>query len=172
VVEAAESCEQPVVLTASHDLSLFSCGEDSLDHWLRDRALENMNLGASRTYVACPQGSKRVVAYYALAMGSILNQDVVGSMRRNMPHAIPAVILGRLAIDQEFQGRGLGAALLRDATMRSARAAAEISARLVVVHALSAEAEDFYRHHGFTRLPVDTPTLALDLVKLAKLRST
>jgi GNAT superfamily N-acetyltransferase len=172
LAEAAQPYDQPVVLTTSHDLSQFSCGEDSLDHWLRERALENLNLGASRTYVACPEKSTRVVAYYALSMGSILNLDVVGSMRRNMPHAIPAVILGRLAIDQEFQGRGLGAALLRDAILRSARAAAEISARLVVVHALSAEAEEFYRHHGFTRLPVDTPTLALDLVKLAKLRST
>jgi len=86
-----------------------------------------------------------------------------------MPHHIPAVILGRLAIDRTWQGQGLGRALLADAVRRSLRASHEISARLVIVHAISAAAEAFYLHHGFTRLPVETPTLALDLIKLQKL---
>ena len=85
-----------------------------------------------------------------------------------MPRQIPAVILGRLAIDRDWQGRGLGAALLRDAVERSVRAAGEVAARLLVVHAISPAAETFYRHFGFTRLPVETPTLALDLAKLAR----
>ena len=90
-------------------------------------------------------------------------------MRRNMPRQIPAVILGRLAIDKKWQGEGLGKALLNDAVQRSARAAQEISARLLIVHAISAQAEAFYLRHGFIRLPIETPTYAIDLIKFARL---
>jgi GNAT superfamily N-acetyltransferase len=102
-------------------------------------------------------------------MGQILNQEAIGSMRRNMPHQIPAVILGRLAIDEKWQGKGLGKALLQDAVQRSTRAAKEVAARLLIVHVISTEAEAFYSHHGFMRLPTETPTYALDLIKFASL---
>ncbi|PKR87960.1 GNAT family N-acetyltransferase [Pleomorphomonas diazotrophica] len=128
-----------------------------------------MALGASRTFVSCQTGSRRVVGFYALAMGQILNQEAIGSVRRNMPRFIPAVVLGRLAVDAAWQGRGLGAALMKGAVLRSLRAAEDVSARLVVVHAISPDAEAFYLRHGFKRLPVDAPTLALDLLKLARL---
>ncbi len=127
-----------------------------------------MLTAASRTYVVCPTGSSRIVGYFALSMGQILADEATGSMRRNMPKFIPAVVLGRLAIDRAWQGKGLGRALLADAVQRSLRASAEVSARLVIVHAISPAAEAFYLHHGFTRLPVETPTFALDLVKLRK----
>ncbi len=156
----------PTLLTALHEIVGFRSGEPSLDDWLRERALANMAVGATRTYVITPSGSYRVVGYYALCMGHILSQEVTGSMRRNMPRYIPAVVLGRLAIDTDWQGKGLGRSLLHDAVMRSLRASREVSARLLVVHAISPEAEAFYRRYGFTRLPVETPTLALDLVKL------
>lgn len=128
-----------------------------------------MGLGASRTYVICPTGQKKIIGYFALSMGQVLNLDVPGPMRRNMPNHIPAVILGRLAIDKQWQGKGLGRALLGDVVRRSLLAANEISARLIIVHAISPAAEAFYLHHGFTRLPTESPTLALDLVKLHKL---
>lgn len=158
----------PVLLTEAHDAAAFDCGEPALDDWLRTRALKNLQLAASRTYVICPTNSNCVVGYYALSMGQILSEDALGSMRRNMPNQIPAVILGRLAIDRIRQGRGLGVALLADAVRRAERASEEISARLVIVHAISPAAEAFYRSHGFARLPMETPTLALDLVKLRK----
>jgi len=104
-------------------------------------------------------------------MGQILNQEGTGSMRRNMPQQIPAVILGRLAIDAGWQGTGLGRLLLADVTKRSLRAAHEISARLLVVHAISPAAEAFYIRHGFTRLLVETPIFALDLLKIERLAS-
>jgi predicted N-acetyltransferase YhbS len=103
-----------------------------------------------------------------VVMGQILNQEVPGSMRRNMPRQIPAVILGRLAVDTGWQGVGLGKALLRDAVDRSYRAAGEVSARLVIVHAISQAAEAFYQRFGFVRLPVETPTYALDMLKLQR----
>jgi len=88
-------------------------------------------------------------------------------MRRNMPRQIPAVVLGRLAIDRTCQG--LGRALVFEVLRRSVVASAEVSARLVIVHAISTAAEAFYCHHGFTRLPGENPTFALDLVKFQKL---
>lgn len=160
---------QPVPLTVKHDTEDFCSGEETLDNWLRERALDNMAASASKTYVVCPSGSSKVIGYYAICMGQIFNQEVIGSMRRNMPRQIPAVILGRLAIDKKWQGKGLGKSLLQDAVQRSVRAAKEISARLLIVHAISAEAEVFYSHYGFTRLPIETPTYALDLVKFADL---
>ena len=140
-----------------------------LDDWLRHRAFDNLQLAASRTYVVCPLGTARVAGYYALSMGQILAHETTGAMRRNMPKSIPAVLLGRLAVDRAWQGKGLARALLADVVRRSLRASHEVSARLVIVHAISPAAEAFYLHHGFTRLPVETPTLALDLVKLQKL---
>ena len=121
--------------------------------------------------VVCPAGSNRIAGYFVLSMGQILAQEALGSLRRNMPRHIPAVTLGRLAIDRAWQGKGLGRALLSDAVSRSLRASAEVSARLVIVHAPSPAAEAFYLHHGFTRLPVETPTFALDLLKLQKLEN-
>ncbi len=131
--------------------------------------MDNIQAGASRTYVVCPADSRKVAGYYALCMGQVVSQDVTGSMRRNMPKHIPAVILGRLAIDLTWQGKGLGRSLLGDVVQRSFRASSEVSARLIIVHAISPSSEAFYLHHGFTRLPVETPTLALDLVKLSSI---
>jgi len=101
---------------------------------------------------------------FALSMGQILAHEAAGSMRRNMPKQIPAVLLGRLAIDRAWQGKGLGRALLADAVRRSLLASSEVSARLVIVHAISPAAEAFYLHHGYAPAGRD-PTFALDLVK-------
>ncbi len=167
----APALDAPVLLTQAHDGSAFDSGEPVLDDWLRRRAWSNLLTAASRTYVVCPKGSLAIVGYFALSMGQILAHEATRAMRRNMPKFIPAVVLGRLAIDRAWQGKGLGRALLADAVLRSQRAAAEVSARLVIVHAISPAAEAFYLHHGFTRLPVETPTLALDLLKLRRVAS-
>ena len=164
------TCDAPVLLTPTHDGSTFDSGEIVLDDWLRQRAWPNLQSAASRTYVVCPTGSLKIVGYFALSMGQILAQETPGSVRRNMPRHIPAVTLGRLAIDRAWQGRGLGRALLADVVRRALRASSEVSARLIVVHAISTAAEAFYLRHGFTRLPIKAPTLALDLIKLQRLR--
>lgn len=159
----------PALIREAHDTSEFCSGEPVLDDWLRRRAVANLRLAASRTYVVCPAGSLRVVGFFSLSMGQILAQEVTCAMRRNMPRAIPAVVLGRLAIDQGWQGRGLGRAMLAEVVRRTRRAGVEISVRLVIVHAISPAAEAFYQHHGFARLPVATPTFALDLLKFERM---
>jgi GNAT superfamily N-acetyltransferase len=165
VSEAPLDFDPPRLLTEADDTSLFNSGEPVLDDWLRRRAWNNMQMAASRTYVVCPRGSDQIIGYFALSMGQIIAQHVTAAMRRNMPNAIPAIILGRLAIDLVSQGKGLGRAMLADILRRALRASTEISARLVIVHAISPAAKAFYLHHGFVRLPVEASTLALDLVK-------
>ena len=161
--------DRPIVLTSAHDLSTFQSGEATLDDWLRTRALKNLASGASRTFVLCAAGSQRVVGFYALSMGSFYAVDTPGSIRRNMPDLIPSVILGRLAIDENAQGRGLGGLLLNDAVERSLVAAENVSARLMIVHAVSEKAEQFYLRFGFTRMSGEGRALALDFVKYRKL---
>ena len=151
----------PETLRVDHDLSSFDTGTPVLDDWLRRRALRNQERGASRTYVIC--AGKRVIGYYALAVGAVAQAEVTGRTRRNMPDPVPVMVLGRLAVDAAFQGRGLGRALLRDAVLRTMQAADIAGIRAVLVHAISEEARRFYERCGFQRSPVDPMTLMITL---------
>ena len=148
-------------LADEHQTDSFDSGAPALDDWLRRRARANQTSGASRTYVTC-EGT-RVVAYYALASGAIAQAAVSGRFRRNMPDPIPVVVLARLAVDRNYQGRGLGRALFRDAARRVAHAADTIGIRGIVVHAISAEAREFYIALGFDPCPADAMTLVVTL---------
>jgi GNAT superfamily N-acetyltransferase len=152
----------PVLLSAEAQLDGFACGVDSLDDWLKKRALPNQVNGASRTYVVTAEG-KRVIGYYCLASGALALSDTPSPIRRNMPDPVPVAILGRLAIDKSFQGKGLGVALLQDAVIRTAQAASILGIRGLLVHALSSEAKTFYEHHGFVASPTQPMTLVLSL---------
>lgn len=151
----------PFPLTDAHDLSPFSCGEPSLDDWLKRRALTNQAKGASRTYVVAE--GQRVVGFYSLAAGALELNMAPGPIRRNMPDPIPVVLLGRLATDQAWQGRGLGVALLQDAVMRTRMASEILGIRGIMVHAISENARAFYKRHGFLVSPIEPMTLILPL---------
>jgi GNAT superfamily N-acetyltransferase len=156
---SVDAVTSPQRLTSQHDLSTFTSGEAQLDDWLRRRALHNEAQGASRTYVVCLGG--RVVGYYALAAAGIAHLASPGRIRRNMPDPIPAIVLGRLAVDRGWQGHGLGKALLRDAVFRVVQAADIAGVRAILVHAISDEAKRFYERHGFVASPVDPMTLMI-----------
>jgi len=156
----------PEPLADHHQLDRFNCGVSSLDLWLQRRARANQASDASRTYVVCD--GNRVVAYYALASGSIAVEDAPGRFRRNMPQPIPAVILGRLAVDTSLHGQGIGRALFRDAATRVLNAASTIGIRGIVVHAISEEARRYYLALGFAAGPRDPFVL---MVTLADLRA-
>lgn len=160
----------PVPLTTDHVLAGFSCGIASLDDWLIKRALGNEASGGSRTFVVTD--SERVVGYYALATGSVPLSEAPGKVRRNMPDPVPVMVLARLAIDQNYQGRGLGQALLKDALLRTVQAADLAGIRAVMVHAVSEEAKQFYLSAGFAESPHHPMTLFLTLTEIrATLRS-
>jgi GNAT superfamily N-acetyltransferase len=149
------------ILTEAHECGDFCSGENSLDQWLRRRARANQMSGASRTYVVCD--GTRVIAYYAVASGAITIECAPGRFKRNMPDPIPVVVLGRLAVDRDWQGRGIGRALFRDAARRVAGAADAIGIRGIVVHAISEEAKKFYLALGFDPSPLEPMTLMVTL---------
>jgi len=153
--------DAPVLLNDSHQLDAFSCGTQPLDDWLKRRARGNAASGASHTYVACDGG--RVVGYYALAAGAVDVAAAPGRFRRNMPDPIPIVVLGRLAVDQTQQGKGLGRALFRDAGLRVLQAAGIIGVRGVLVEAISDEAKAFYFALGMTISPIDPMVLMVTI---------
>lgn len=156
----------PERLRFDHDLSDFESGVPVLDDWLRRRALQNEESGASRTYVLC--AGRRVVGYYALATGAIAQAQAPGRVRRNMPDPIPAMVLGRLAVDRAAQGHGLGRGLLRDAVLRTLGAAEIAGVRVLLVHAISDDAARFYARSGFLPSPTDPMTLMITLADAAK----
>ncbi len=131
----------PEPLAAHHVTTSFTCGIETLDHWLKQRALKNQTTGASRTFVVCD--GNRVVAYYALASSAVAVEAATGRLRRNMPNPIPVVVLGRLAVDHSLQASGIGRALVRDAYLRVIAAADAIGIRGMIVHALSESAQAF-----------------------------
>lgn len=151
----------PVPITAEHDTSPFNCRHDSLNQWLRRRALSNASSGATRTYVVWAE-DRRVVGYCALAAGSLDVASAPARLRRNMPNPLP-VVLGRLAVDDGWSGRGIGSGLLKDAVLRSLQAAELIGACALMCHAIDAEAKAFYAGHGFVESPAQELTMMLGL---------
>ena len=154
----------PELLTAYHESESFASGVESLDTWLKQRALKNQATGASRTFVVCD--GRRIVAYYALASSAVAVLEATGRFRRNMPDPIPVVVLGRLVVDHSFQGKGIGRALLRDAACRVIQAADIIGIRALLVQALSAEAKAFYEHIGFDPSSLDPMILMITMADL------
>lgn len=149
----------PEPLRSEHDSSQFTCGEPSLDDWLKRHALKNQTGSTSRTYVTCD--GARVVGYYTLAAASILRAQATRT--RNMPATIPMILLGRLAVDTTRQRQGLARALFRHAAERTAEAAEIIGARGILVHALNESVKPFYIALGFEESPLDPLVLMITM---------
>ena len=160
-LDPTDRVDPPEHLNATHDLSAFDSGVPALNEWLRRRAWANEASGASRTYVVCVGGGGTVVGYYAMATGVVALHAAAGRTRRNMPDPIPVMVLGRLAVDTTWQGRGLGRGLLRDAVLRTVQAAEIAGIRAILVHAISDEAKRFYERCGFAPSPFDPMTLMI-----------
>jgi GNAT superfamily N-acetyltransferase len=150
----------PALLRPDHNLVAFDCGEPIMNDWLKRRALGNQSTGASRTF-AVTDDTQVVRAYHALAAGAVDHAQAVSTIRRNMPDPVPVMVLGRLAVDRSCHGKGLGADLLKDAILRTARLAQEIGIRALLVHALNDQARNFYLHHGFSESAIDPLVLML-----------
>lgn len=132
-----------------HDRAAFSCGEPSLDAYLKTQAGQDMRRDLALCYVLCERGGTEIVGYYTLSSCLVelagLPRDITKSAGRY--HTIPAVLLGRLAVATTFRGQGMGGHLLLDALRRGLHAG--IAINLVVVDALHETAAAFYLHHGF-----------------------
>ena len=145
-------------LSADHRLDDFDSGEPELDEWLVRRGLRNQLAGFSRTYVTTD--GVRVVGYHSVSAFAVLRSDATGRARRQAPRQIPAILLGRLAVDRGARGHGLGAGLLRHAMELTVAASETIGVRMLVVTALRPGAAEFYERFGLSR----SPTNPLDLM--------
>jgi GNAT superfamily N-acetyltransferase len=156
----------PEKLSSIHQIEDFDSGIEPLDIWLKRRALGNEAEGASRTYVVC--AGDVVVGYYCLSNGAIANNIATGKVKRNMPDPIPVMIIGRLAVDRNWQGKGIGRGLLRDAVLRTLKAAEIAGIRAILVHAISEEAKQFYEQYRFTASTLEPLTLMVKISDVAK----
>ncbi|AMN46462.1 GCN5 family acetyltransferase [Steroidobacter denitrificans] len=135
-------------LTAAHDVSQFSCGKPALDHWLKTRALSNQEKGFTAVIVV--HEDSRVVGYYGLAPTAVVPAVLSRSIRTGQPpDPIPCLLLGQLATDLAWKGKGVGTGLLKHALERCVTAARLIGGRALVVNAVDPDAADFWRRCGF-----------------------
>lgn len=144
-----------VPLGKRHDRAAFRSDSELLNRYLREQATQDIRRRVAACYVALADES-RIAGYYTLASASLVLADLPASTSKKLPRypTVPAIRMGRLAVDQAFKGQGLGGALLADALDRATRS--EIAALAMMVDAKNEAAAAFYRHHGFIALP-DSP---------------
>lgn len=149
-------------LDGAHDRTTFNSGSEPLNKYLREQVSQDIRRRIAACFVATTDG-KRIAGYYTLASASLLLSELPPSTGKKLPRypTVPAVRMGRLAVDQDFKGQGLGGALLADALDRAA--GSEIAAFALMVDAKDEAAVAFYRHHGFIALPDSPLTLFLPL---------
>lgn len=165
--EAALGVAAPVKLNDEHDVANFESGQPSLDDFLKERARKNAKNSATVTYVACCDGTNGVAGYFSLATGAVMRGDAPKNIARNMPREIPVIVLGRLAVDRDYQGTGLGSGLLAEAIDKSLSASEHIGVRALLVHAIDENAAGFYQANGFVAMPHDPLVLMLSLKRAA-----
>jgi len=149
-------------LDTAHNRAAFSSGSEPLDRYFQQQVTQDIRRRVTACFVALTS-ERRVAGYYTLAAASMLLADLPSGIGKKLPRypLVPAVRMGRLAVDQDFKRQGLGGALLADALNRASDS--EIAAYALVVDAKDEGAAAFYRHHGFIPLPNLPLTLFLPL---------
>lgn len=152
-------------LDVAHDRSTFRSDSEPLNRYLREQVTQDIRRRVAACFVALTD-EQRIAGYYTLASASLLLTDLPATTGKKLPRypTVPAIRMGRLAVDQAFKGQGLGSALLADALDRAVRS--EIAAFALVVDAKDAAAATFYQHHGFIALPEAPLTLFLPLASV------
>jgi GNAT superfamily N-acetyltransferase len=155
-------------LSSSHDRSAFRCTEEALDRYFQTQATQDIRRRMANCFVAIEAATGRIAAYYTLSSASIPMVDLPPDETKRLPRypTLPAVRIGRLAVDRDFQGRGLGAALLADAAHRAAHS--DIAGFTLLVDAKNEKAVAFYEHHGFRALTSQPRVLFLPLAAAQK----
>lgn len=137
-------------LDRGHDRAAFSCGEPALDNYLRRQASQDVRRRVAQIFVALGDAPGQIAGYYGLGAASFEKEELPTELAKRLPHyPVPAPVLGRLAVDFAWQGRGLGEALLIDAARRVLRASAALAVYAIVVDAKNDRARTFYEHYGF-----------------------
>ena len=143
-------------LNSKHKKSDFSCGKEMLDNYLHKQANQDIKRKLSVCFVIKEVETNLIKGYYTLSNNSIPLEVVPNEIRKKLPRsyeAIPTTLLGRLAIDNKFQGQGIGKLILVDALKRSYELSKTIGSFAVVVDPIDKDAERFYDKYGFIKLP-------------------
>lgn len=150
------------ILNATHIRTAFKCNSVPLDRYFQQQVTQDIKRKVAACFVALTP-DERIAGYYTLAAASILLTDLPPGIGKKLPRypTVPAVRMGRLAVDLNYKGIGLGGALLADALARTN--SSEIAAYAMVVDAKDKKAADFYQHHGFIPLANSALTLFLPL---------
>lgn len=144
--------QKPEPIHGDHLLADFDCGVTELNAFLVRHALMNHQAGSARTFVATSENA--VVGYYSLAAAQIVHASATERLKKGMAsHPVPVALLARLAVDERYQGKKLGHALLKDAILRVLNAADSIGIRALLVHAKGEKARAYYELFGFEPLP-------------------
>ena len=154
-------------LRNDHRLDQFACGKPPLDEWLKQCARNATGQG-TRTYVLLETEKNSIVGYFAIAPHLVERDEVSPKIGRGAPRQIPAILLAKLALDQDSHGSGLGRLLLVRELEKIIDAAKQAGGKLVVVGALDDEAADFYEHHDFDRVPGDPHRLLMKISTAAR----
>jgi GNAT superfamily N-acetyltransferase len=154
-------------LGTQHNRDAFDCEENSLNEFLKKYARQNDEKGLGRTFVAVKPGDPAIIGYYTIASGAVSFDTVPEKLPR---YPIPVAHLGRLAVDKQAKGQGVGAFLLIDALRRIAQVADQMGIYAVEVYALNESAKQFYLKCGFTPLEDDPLHLYLSMKKIRKLK--
>lgn len=136
-------------LGANHVRDGFDCGEESLNRYLYQYALQHQRKNMGRVYVAVRPKENMILGYYTLANGSVSFHTVPKAANLPQTYPIPVILLARLAIDRKVQGQGLGSVLLFDALKRAVAASQLSAAYAIMVDALHDKAKKFYQHFHF-----------------------
>jgi len=156
----------PEPLTAAHDVSEFTCGKPTLDHWLKTRALSNQEKGFTAVLVV--HEASRVVGYYGLAPTAVVPSALPRSIRTGQPpDPVPCLLLGQLATDIRWVGRGIGTGLVKHALERCVTAAGLVGGRALMVNAIDDEAAAFWQRRGFTQSKDDPLILFRSIAAIA-----
>lgn len=135
-------------LSRQQAVEAFDCGSEPLNRYLRKYALTNQLANAAQTYVAL--SSTELIGFHSLAVGEVSYVDAPERLAKGLArHPVPAMILARLAVHKDWQGKGVGAGLLKDAVLRTLQAAEIAGIRAIVVHAKDAAAQSFYKRFNF-----------------------
>jgi predicted N-acetyltransferase YhbS len=151
-----------VVLPDGLDRTDFSCGTPALDRYFHEHVTQDIRRRVTGCFVALTDENE-IGGYYTLAAASVPLTDLPEAQRKRLPRypSVPAVMMGRLAVDVRFARNGLGGALLFDALIRARDS--EIKAFAMLVDAIDTTAAQFYAHHGFVALPDEDRRMVLPL---------
>jgi len=154
-------------LDRRHDVDSFDCGQENLDRYLQRYALMSQRSDAAQTYVGV--ADEKIMGYYSLVVSNVTYDDASARLKKGLSrNPVPIMLLARLATDLDWQGKGVGAGLLRDAMQRTVQVADIAGVRAFIVHAKDDKAKAFYEHFGFIPSPTDPYHLYLLITDIRK----